>query len=176
MERVSGLVDGMERDFFPKGVAYELPCEAGWCGTDQLAFKGFVHRWMAYTMVLVPDLRSKILPILTSSAKAAVSQCTGGDNGRMCGFHWSSGKFDGKVGAGQQMSVLGALISLLAVDAPEPVTNKTGGTSQGNPDAGIIGSVDLKLPDITTGDKAGAGVLTVAAIAIAVGSLYWMLT
>ncbi|KAI1814415.1 glycoside hydrolase family 76 protein [Poronia punctata] len=175
LERVNGLLDGMERDFFPKGVAYEPPCEAGWCGTDQLTFKGFVHRWMAYTMNLVPETKDKILPLLKSSAKAAVKQCTGPPNGRMCGFHWQKGVFDGKIGAGQQMSVLGALISLLAEDAPAPLTNKTGGTSKSDPNAGIPGSIDLSLPDITTGDKAGAGILTVAAIAIAVGSLWWML-
>lgn len=137
-------------------------------------YKGFLHRWMAYTAQLVPSTSDRIMPLLTSSAKAAAAQCTGGDNGRQCGFHWASGKFDGVLGAGQQMSVLGALISVLAVDAVMPVTNSTGGTSQGNPNAGSPRSPYSELAPVTTGDKAGAGILTVVAISFASVSLWWM--
>ncbi|KAI3322382.1 glycoside hydrolase family 76 protein [Xylariaceae sp. AK1471] len=176
MDRINGLIEGIERDFFVKGVAYEPACEAGVCTADMLTYKGFLHRWLAYTAQLVPLTAPKIMPLLMSSTKAAVAQCTGGDNGKQCGFHWSSGKFDGLLGVGQQMDVLGALSSLLIMDAAQPVTNDTGGTSAGNPDAGSDKpEVDLTLPPIRTGDKAGAGILTVAVVAIAAGSLWWML-
>jgi mannan endo-1,6-alpha-mannosidase len=176
MDRINGLIEGIERVFFVKGVAYEPACEAGLCTADMFTYKGFLHRWLAYTAQLAPATAPKILPLLMSSTKAAVAQCTGGDNGKQCGFHWSSGKFDGVLGVGQQMNVLAALSSLLIMDAAEPVTNETGGTSAGDPNAGSDRSeINLTLPPITTGDKAGAGVLTVAVVVIAAGSLWWML-
>lgn len=140
-----------------------------------LAYKGFLHRWMAYTAKLAPSTAERIMPLLMSSTKAAVAQCTGGDNGRQCGFHWTSGKFDNLLGVGQQMNVLGALSSLLALDAPVPVTNKTGGTSMGDPNAGSDRPTYDQLGPITTGDRAGAGILTVVAVALASVSLWWML-
>ncbi|KAI0973912.1 putative glycosyl hydrolase [Xylaria arbuscula] len=174
LDRINGLLDGIERVFFVKGVAYEPACESGVCTTDMLTYKGFLSRWMAYTAQLAPTTSSRIQPLLLSSAKAAVAQCTGGDNGRQCGFHWTSGKFDGVLGAGQQMSVLGAITSVLALDSVAPVTNQTGGTSSGNPDAGATRSPYNELSTITTGDKAGAGILTVVAISFASVSLWWM--
>jgi hypothetical protein len=47
----------------------------------------------------------------------------------MCGFHWISGAFDGEVGAGQQMNVLGALSALLIDEAAVPLTNAVSVTS-----------------------------------------------
>ncbi len=72
------------------------------------------------------------------------------------------------------MSVLGALTSLLALDTKAPVTNQTGGTSVGNPDAGSERSPYNQLSPVTTGDRAGAGILTVVAITFASASLWWM--
>ncbi|RYC58332.1 hypothetical protein CHU98_g7889 [Xylaria longipes] len=72
------------------------------------------------------------------------------------------------------MNVLGALSSLLVLDAPEAVTNTTGGTSMGDPDAGGERTTYDELGPITTGDRAGAGILTVVAIALASVSLWWM--
>ncbi|TGJ84761.1 hypothetical protein E0Z10_g4020 [Xylaria hypoxylon] len=175
LDRIDGLLDGIERIFFIKGVAYEPACEGGVCTADMLTYKGFLHRWMAYTAQLAPTTRSRIMRLTMSSAKAAVAQCTGGDNGRQCGFHWTSGKFDGLLGAGQQMNVLGVLSALLALDSTAPVTNGTGGTSTGNPNAGSDRSPYIEFSAITTGDRAGAGILTVAAITLASASLWWMI-
>ncbi|KAI1819014.1 glycoside hydrolase family 76 protein [Xylaria intraflava] len=176
MDRINGLLDGIERNFFVKGVAYEPACETGVCTSDMLTYKGFLHRWMAYTAQLVPATSGRIMPLLMSSTKAAVAQCTGGDNGRQCGFHWTTGKFDGSLGVGQQMDVLAALSSLLAMDSPQPVTNSTGGTSMGNPNAGSHTPDYTKLATITTGDRAGAAIVTIVAVAVAVGSLWWMIS
>ncbi|KAI0189961.1 glycoside hydrolase family 76 protein [Xylaria flabelliformis] len=174
MDRINGLLDGIERVFFIDGVAYEPACEGGVCTADMLTYKGFLHRWMGYTAQLAPSTAGRIMPLLKSSTKAAVAQCTGGDNGRQCGFHWTSGKFDGLLGVGQQMNVLGALSSLLVLDAPEAVTNTTGGTSMGDPHAGSDKVTYNDLGPITTGDKAGAGILTVVIITFASVSLWWM--
>ncbi|KAI1170993.1 glycoside hydrolase family 76 protein [Nemania sp. FL0916] len=175
LDRINGLLDGIERVFFVDGVAYEPACEGGVCTADMLTYKGFLHRWMAYTAQLAPSTSGRIMPLLKSSTKAAVAQCTGGDNGRQCGFHWTSGKFDNLLGAGQQMDVLAALSSLLVLDAPVAVTNQTGGTSKGDPDAGSSIETYSELARITTGDRAGAAILTVVAITFASFSLWWML-
>lgn len=93
----------------------------------------------------------------------------------MCGFRWATGVFD-KTGACQQMSVLGALISLL----PQPsttglLTNNTGGTSKGDPNAGSdLSSHFDQLPDITTADRAGAGIVTVILLSLGILTFGWM--
>jgi mannan endo-1,6-alpha-mannosidase len=138
------------------------------------SFKGYLHRWMGTTMQLAPYTQEKILPVLKSSLQAALRQCTGGDNGRFCGFHWTSGTFDGAVGAGQQMNVLGALVSVQTQTMVPPLTNETGGTSVGDPNAGGETPSTISFTEITTGDKAGAGILTALMIAGACSAFAWM--
>ena len=144
-----------------------------------LSFKGYVHRWLAVVTQIVPQLQEKILPVLQTSTEAAVKQCTGGKSGRACGFYWSDGVFvdpavDETSGAGEQMSVLAAVSSLLIGDAEPPVTNRTGGISKGDPNAGKE-SHDTPEPDpITQADKAGAGVLTFLILSSALGTFVWM--
>lgn len=54
-----------------------------------------------------------------------------------------------------------------------PVSNSTGGTSKGNPSAGTGTTVHVEPPHaITTGDKAGAGVLTAVVIVSLLGGGY----
>jgi mannan endo-1,6-alpha-mannosidase len=145
------------------------------CTTDMLSFKGYVHRWMSTITQIAPYTADKILPVLKTSATAGIKQCTGGDNGRTCGFGWSSGTFDGSVGAGQTMNVLGAISSLLIGESKVPVTNTTGGTSGGNYNAGQDSdSFTNSLSPITQGDRAGAGILTVLILASAAGTFGWM--
>jgi mannan endo-1,6-alpha-mannosidase len=147
------------------------------CTADMLSFKGYVHRWMSTMTQIAPFTADKVLPVLRKSAQAAVTQCTGGDNGRTCGFQWASGKYDGTHGAGQQMDVLAAVSSLLIDQAKAPVTNDNGGTSIGDANAGIgSGSIGDDLAPITTGDRAGAGVLTAAIILTAAGAFGWIST
>ncbi|ERT02946.1 mannan endo-1,6-alpha-mannosidase [Sporothrix schenckii 1099-18] len=165
--RVEGLLNRTITFFFPDGVAYEVACESHMtCTTDMLTYKGFLHRWMASTAQVAPFTHDRIMAVLQTSTQAAVDQCTGGDNGRTCGFQWSSRAFDGSVGAGQTMNVLAAVSSLLMDEVHGPLTNQTGGTSVGNPNAGS-GSVDnpTEFAPITTGDRAGAGILTVFVLA-----------
>jgi mannan endo-1,6-alpha-mannosidase len=71
------------------------------------------------------------------------------------------------------MSVLGALLSILPV--PVPLTNTTGGTSKGDPDAGTNSTASETIfRPVTTGDKAGAAILTMTVLAAAVATFYWM--
>lgn len=160
--------------FFPDNVAFEPSCEPGNCNADMESFKGYTARWMGTTMQLAPYTYDKIYPVLKSSAQAAVKQCTGGDNGRFCGFHWTTGVFDGVVGAGQQMNVLGALTSLLSPETAAPLTNTTGGTSVGDVNAGSDEPLVPTLSPITGGDKAGAGILTALLVAGSLSAFAWM--
>lgn len=167
-DRVDKLLAGIARDFFSKGAAFELPCEdrKGACSADMLSFKGYVHRWLSVVTKIAPHTADTILPMLRKSAEAAVSQCTGGETGRRCGFYWSSGQFvdpsvDKTTGAGEAMSVLAAVSSLLIDEAHPPATNRSRGTSRGDVNAGSRsrGAV-TPLEPITTGDRAGAAIIT----------------
>jgi mannan endo-1,6-alpha-mannosidase len=115
------------------------------------------------------------MPILKSSTAAAVKSCNGPSTGHTCGFVWTGGTFDGRMGAGEQMNVVAALTSLL-IDEPDingPLTNSTGGTSVGDPNAGVpfhMGS----LGPITTGDRAGAAILTIIILVSLVSATAWV--
>lgn len=182
---VNGLLNGTVRVFFPDGVAHEPACEdVGTCTSDMLSFKGFVARWMAQTAQLAPFTYNTILPVLQSSAQAAIKTCTGGDSGRMCGFKWHQDNWDGTVFAGNQMNVLATVTSLLVAqretteggDGGSPATNSTGGTSIGDSAAGYGDDrpwEEVKRP-ITTADRAGAGILTVVVLGLFTAGSVWV--
>lgn len=138
------------------------------------SYKGYLHRWLASAAQLAPYTADKILPVLKKSTAAAVKQCTGGDNGRFCGFHWTTGEFDGEVGASQQMNVLAALTSVMTTVNPAPVTNSTGGTSKADFNAGSDQPALPEYRELTGGDRAGAGILTALTIAGACSAFAWM--
>ncbi|QUC21769.1 uncharacterized protein UV8b_06012 [Ustilaginoidea virens] len=181
--RLDNLLGPLLKTFFPNGIAYELPCEGktgkGTCTPDMLSYKGYVHRWLAVVTQIAPYTKDNIMPILKSSAQAAVKQCTGGTSGHQCGFYWGLGRFvdpsvDRTTGAGEEMDVLAAVSSLLIEDVTAPVTNSTGGTSKGNPNAGGKDDVFLTPKSVTLADKVGAGIVT-AVWLIAGGALFaWM--
>ncbi|KAK4076886.1 CAZyme family GH76 [Purpureocillium lilacinum] len=181
--RVDKLIESTFKIFFPKDIAYEAPCEGrkGACSPDMLSFKGYVHRWLSVVTQLAPYTRDKILPTLRKSAEAAVKQCTGGESGRACGFYWSGGSYvdpavDKTTGAGEAMNVLAAVSALLIEEAKPPVTNSTGGISNGNPNAGGGGADNGEKPlkPITAADRAGAGILTFLLIGGSLGTFVWM--
>ncbi|PHH85083.1 hypothetical protein CDD83_917 [Cordyceps sp. RAO-2017] len=175
-DRTQKLVERGLKTFFPNGIATEPSCEGiNTCTTDMITFKGFVHRWYSVIMQVAPFTADTIKPVLRKSAEAAIKQCTGGALGRQCGFKWATGTYDGKTGAGQEMSVLGAVASQLIGTAKAPVTHNSGGTSEGNPDAGGSGD-DFQKHNrpITAGDKAGASILTLLVLGSACGVFGWM--
>ncbi|KOS23011.1 Mannan endo-1 [Escovopsis weberi] len=175
-DRLNNLVEHALGTFFEKDIAYEPSCEpVNTCTTDMLSFKGYLHRWYTSVTQVAPFIAPKILPVLRTSAAAAIKQCYGGNLGRQCGFNWVTGAYDGKTGAGQEMNVLGAVSALLHETAEAPVTEGSGGISKGNPNAGSK-SDDFKkhLKPITTGDKAGAGIITLIILGSACGMFGWM--
>lgn len=185
--RVQGLTNQTINIFFADGPAIERSCEVPErisCTTDMKSFKGYLHRWMASTAQLAPFVHDQIMDALRISTRAAINSCTDGvDNGNgvttaTCGFRWTTGEFDGDTGVGEQMNVLGALTSLLfdlqRNDLGGPVTNSTGGTSVGDPNAGDEPDYMKPHPPAEPGDKAGAAIITVLMLATMLGVLSWM--
>jgi mannan endo-1,6-alpha-mannosidase len=178
--RVAGLLNRTVEHFFPDGIMVERACELEdrvQCNTDQHSFKGYMHRALATVAVLAPFTYDTVIKTLRSSTEGAVSSCLADGT---CGFRWTTGEYDGDVAvgpAGQEMSALAALSTLL-IDQPKvlngPLTNQTGGTSQGDPNAGQKFTGVSPPREITTGDKAGAGILTAVVLASFVGSVLWM--
>jgi len=74
------------------------------------------------------------------------------------------------------MSALEVIQSTLVDYVPGPVSNFTGGTSTGNNLAGTGGDKNPLAPPapITTGDRAGAGILTALVIVSVLGCAWWM--
>jgi mannan endo-1,6-alpha-mannosidase len=79
-----------------------------------------------------------------------------------CGTKWYTGTWDNTYGVGQQMNALEIFQVQLIDTVGGPLSNTTGGTSQGNPSAGTGGDAKAGVPTsaITTKDKAGAGIVT----------------
>lgn len=176
--RVDGLIKGLAV-FFPQGnVMQEVACENnGMCDVDQHSFKAYLARWMAATTKMAPYTYPQIMAYLAPSATAAAQQCSGGDNGQTCGLKWSMNTtWDGSNGVGQEMAALEVIQSNLIQQVQGPVTNTTGGTSQGNSAAGTEnpGAV-LAMGPATTADKAGAGVLTASVLLLFMGMVWFMI-
>ena len=142
------------------------------------SFKAYLTRWLAATTKVAPYTNDLIMPKLKASAAAAAQQCNGGTNGRMCGLSWSKGTdWDGTQGVGQQMAAMSAIfVNMLPLaDVAPPLTNATGGTSVGNPNAGSHSVADpAATKPATTSDKAGAGIITTLILVSATGMFGWM--
>ncbi|MCJ1364553.1 hydrolase 76 protein [Acarospora aff. strigata] len=178
-ERVEGILNATDVFFSPQvpNVMYEVACEPnGKCDVDQRSFKAYLARWMAATTKMAPFTYDYVMTRLRASAQAAAQQCSGGDDGVTCGLRWTAGpKWDGAFGVGEQMSALEVIQSNLISKVSGPVTNSTGGTSKGDPAAGTGGDVSpIGTPDVTTGDKVGAGFLTTLILVSVLGGAWWM--
>ena len=95
---------------------------------------------------------------------------------------WTQGaKWDGTQGVGQQMGALSVIQANLIDQVSTPVTNKTGGTSQGNAAAGGGGGISNNNPAlsqnvITQGSRAAAGILTCLVLISVIGCSWWMIS
>ncbi|KAJ0161782.1 Mannan endo-1,6-alpha-mannosidase DCW1 [Colletotrichum tanaceti] len=133
-QRTEKLTESLLKTFFPNGTAYEVACEGnkGTCAGVLLWYKGYAHRWLSSATQLAPFLAGSVLPVLRTSAEAAVKQCVagGGSSGlaNRCGFYWAEGTFsdpmatDKTTGAGEAVNVLAAVSNLLISDARAPIT------------------------------------------------------
>lgn len=176
-DRLIGIINGTDV-FFQNDIMYEVACEPnGKCDVDQRSFKAYLARWMAATTIKAPFTTDLLMPRLQKSAMAAAQSCTGGTDQVTCGLKWTQGNWDGSYGVGEQMSALEVIQSNLITNVAGPVTNSTGGTSQGNPSAGTTGDDSpsgLTTDPITTGDKVGAGFLTTMVLLLVIGGAWWM--
>lgn len=187
-DRVNGLVNRTITYFFnsTNQVIFEPPCEpTNGCTTDDYSFKGYALKWMALTTQMMASTYDTLWPYLLATAKAAAAQCTGSASGsegftldgNACGFAWESGSYDGTSGVGQQMSALQAIYATLISTAPAPLTADTGGTSTGDASGGsqkTDSTVD-GTTKITTGDRAGAGILTAVILGGMLTGSWWMI-
>ena len=125
---------------------------------------------------MAPYTADQIFPLLATSAVAAGATCTGTGATMTCSLQWTLGTYDGRArGVGELLSLFNVLNSNLIKFVAPPVTGNTGGTSQGDPNAGTQGNpVVGTVTPATTGDKALAGVLT-GTCAIMLGFGGWMM-
>lgn len=157
---------------------YEFACEPrGTCSTDQTSFKAYLGRWMGDVAKIAPFTYDTIISRLRPSAKAAAAQCIGGDRGTYCGTSWTKGTYDGTMGVGQQMSALEVIQANLLDAVGGPLTDSTGGSSDGNSSAGT-GRSSTGLPGqwrpLTLKDRAGAWAATGAVGAAVLGYTIFM--
>lgn len=172
------------------------------CSNDQRNFKGIFLSYLGYSMQLVPELKEKFWPYITTSAQAASWSCSGGTDGHTCGLSWLHQGWDGWYGLGEQLCAFSAFNTLLydqydgpykASDLPEvyhSTTNNSqigggnGSTEQGGGTiygwgglAGMNHSDDdaaAEPLDINKGDQAGAGILTAFAIIFILLGSAWL--
>jgi mannan endo-1,6-alpha-mannosidase len=180
-KHLTGIIKGTDVFFFgdAKEIMYEVACEQnGKCNLDQRSFKAYLARWMGYTMKVAPWTTELLLPKMRASAQAAAKQCNAGEDQQTCGLKWTlNGQNDGSFGVGEQMAAMEIIQNLLIDEVPGPVSMDNGGVSKSDPSAG---SQPQDLPtqfnDITTGDKAGAGILTTVLVVGILGGAWWMVS
>lgn len=175
--RLKGLIDGASV-FFLNNVMTEVACENnGKCDVDQQSFKAYLARFMGYTAIVAPWTRSLIDPLLQASAQAAAKQCNAGANQTTCGLRWvDNGVNDGKTGVGEQMAALEVVQALLYPQVAGPVTIKTG-ISTSDPNAGASApNTPITFNKVSTGDKAGASILTILVLVSIVAGAWWMIS
>ncbi|CEJ56766.1 hypothetical protein PMG11_02964 [Penicillium brasilianum] len=183
---IDGLV-GTSSQFYPTtgyngaagNVLVEITCESvEKCDRNQITFKAYFSSWLAFLTTIVPGTSDMILPKLKTSAQAAVKTCTAGTDGTLCGIKWYKQASDSTNGLEQQMAVLGVLnANLVPFKGQAPYTADTGGSSKSNPNAGTNSSNQQvpTLNNITTGDRAGAGILTVIFVTGWAVAVTWMI-
>ena len=148
---------------------------------------------MAALLVPGADDEYGIMDKLASSAQGAAQQCSGED-GTTCGTRWYQDTWDTFKGVGEQMSAMNVfannLINFVGPTPQQnqpndnghnipvaPLTSQNGGTSKGNPAAGTGTPVEVDAvftEPITTGDKAGAGILTTVLLGLTIYLTYFL--
>lgn len=180
LTRVTELYKGIEATFVNSstGIIYEYMCqESGKCNTDQRSFKSIFSRCLGQTAVLVSSFTDQIMSLIDKSAAGAAQSCSGGSDGHTCGINWSYGGWDNWYGLGEQISALEIIQNTLVLEVTPPLTNSTGGTSEGNVNAGLTTRDPTNKNEqvITSKDKAGAGVLTAVVMIVFVAIAAWVL-
>lgn len=118
------------------------------------------------------------MPALKTSAQSAAEACTGYGN-NTCGVRWSIKSWDGWIGLEESMSTTNVFwANLIPYMSSGPVTSTTGGNSTSNPNAGNDDNTNPlgTQKAITTGDRAGAGIITVLFSGTVLAGVYWLIT
>lgn len=186
MDGIQGLYGTSSREFYPTQgfdgdggtVLVDITCEPiGKCDRNQITFKAYYSTWLAFMTTIVSSTYDLVMPRMLSSAVAAAETCVGPglNTNTACGIQWYTRTFD-YAGLEQQMAVLGGLnAALVQFKRQPPFTLNTGGVSKSNPAAGTNSSTAIpQLDNVTTGDRAGAGILTVVFVAGWSVGLWWM--
>lgn len=131
---------------------------------------------------MAPFIADDVSSLMRTSSIAAAKQCSGPNNA--CGLEWTKqDKYDGITGPGTNMAGMEVMMMNLVKEVAPPV-NKTTGTSEGNADAGKPddGSAPTRAKEysevtrkITSGDKAGASILTAAVVSAMLGGSWWVM-
>jgi len=167
--------------FFEDNVVRELCQDSKKCNNDQRCFKGIYLQQLSQTAVLVPDLQDDIMTAINASAKAAAQSCSGGRDGHTCGMNWNQGSYDDMYGLGEQINAVSAFTSSLVLSKDGPYTAHNGGSSNDTATKGISsgsGSNTNPLEDdrpVTTGDRAGAGIVTAILMIFLIGVGIWII-
>ena len=100
---------------------------------------------MATTTQLASFTAGKIFPLLATTATAAANFCNQGTNNTQCTIWWTTTSGPATIGVGQQMSALNVFNAnmLKFMQSSSVTTANSGGTSQGNPNAGSSSSNQL---------------------------------
>lgn len=143
--RLDAFIGAAQVKFFSNGILWEPACETNFnCDIDQFCFKGFLAQYLALTSQLAPYTAAGIIPLLESSATAAAKFCNQGNNGTECTMWWTTTQGPVTLGVGQQMSALNVFNSNMFKFMGATVDSSvSGGTSQGNPNAGAPSSDQL---------------------------------
>lgn len=191
--RTNGLLNRTQVWFLNETVIFEPACEPyGTCAVKELnmlSFKGYMLRFLTATTQVAPWTYDPITKIISDAASAAVKKCTAkvgtqfwgliyrGVEDAGCLFDWVPESLDRRqVDVGSHMDALSAVMYNLVRRVKPPATSDNRGTSTGDPNAGIENDGE-KLPQfrpITTGDKAGAGILTAIVVSGIVASSLWV--
>lgn len=118
------------------------------CNADQQAYRAILARALAVAKELDQE---KVTAVLQASAQGAAASCSGGSNGTSCGSDWSSGKFDGSTGLGQDLSALEIMLANIPRNATQ-TTNGTSSSASGEPSGSASGSGAAAASQIGTGD------------------------
>lgn len=149
------------------GIISDQVCEASdqcYKDANDPLFKGLTISWLMDIALIIPDLKATILPHIQTTALGAAKACSG-ESKNACGGRFYTA-YDNQASMENQISgvevISAAMLNFLKSDAV-PVNVKSGGNSSSSAKPGG-GDTDASLPvykAITTGDKAGAGILTV---------------
>jgi len=125
---IDGLLNNTVSIFFPNDIATETACEPhDTCTIDMTAYKGLLAQQLVDTIQVAPYTANTILPLITSSAKAAAQACT--DTG--CPLKWNttaSGNSSDS-GVGTQIDALSFVQGLLVGKGTSPATSSSGGSN-----------------------------------------------